>query len=784
MSNKTGIFAGIDLGNENSCIAIYKYEKTEVLAGADGSRITPSYVYIGENGEKHVGKGAKNYGHKKPERLFYDIKRHLTMRSEGSSYKKTQWSIIDEAERKFGYFDYYIDGKFYTPVMILAEIMKKLLSYVGEDVEGVVLTVPAFFSTEQKNKILKAAEMAGITVLQLICEPTAAAIAYGMEHSYTNGEVLFVFDIGDGSFDISIIKVVNKTDFEVIVHGGDSHLGGRDFDGVIIDWMLKKLEEKVGKNNLKKLVPRKKYKIMEMAKEAKEALSQAEDAVIQLSEIHSDADDVTITRTKFEDLFVKLKERIIECIENTLKCKALNQHEIKHVLFVGGSSKIPLIKNLLKEFFNEAKFSKTVNAEEIVALGATRLAAKLGKQYTRSTVNEEANIEKPSAAVEEKINAAGIDFGNSTCFAARNNDNEAITLGNNNEKGLLSYVSYDERQAKCGKVVMRRMLEHSRSTIYDIKKIIGKDIESIEIDDQWPFKIIKTDTSVSIEIESFNGQILKDPEEAMAVILKYVKETMYYDKNFKEMVFSYPFNFNEREKEALKTAAAIAGFEDVTLLPDPISAFYAYYMNGPNFNNQTLLVFDLGGSSLELCVLKVNDKKIDILQTCSSLNVGGKYFDTVLENYLKEFLKLKEKTEPYNLNIEKKQHRLKVDSTTIKEIFEYDTEYEYSFDNVVTASEEKIPITREKFENLSRDLLLEIQNTVNRTKHWKIDKVLQVGGGCRMSMIKRLLQTEFPNAQHLCHEFPEEVVAIGAAFYANNLLNATKYEMTIPQHNA
>uniref|UniRef100_A0A914QQ63 Uncharacterized protein n=1 Tax=Panagrolaimus davidi TaxID=227884 RepID=A0A914QQ63_9BILA len=302
MSKKSGIFAGIDLGTNNSCIAIYKYEKTEVLAGADGSRITPSYVYIGENGEKHVGKSAKNYGHKKPERLFYEIS---------------------------------------------SEVLKKLVAYVGEHIDGVVLTVPAFFSTEQKNKILEAAEMAGITVLQLICEPTAAAIAYGMEHSYINGEMLFVFDMGGGTFDITIIKILNSKDFEVIVLGGDSHLGGRDFDGVIIDWMLKKLEDKVGKNGLKKLMPRKKYKIMEMAKEAKEALSQAEDAVIQLSEVHSDASDVTLTRTEFEELSKGLVAKV-----------------------------------------KESKFSKTVNAEEIVALGATRLAAKLGKQSTRSDITE------------------------------------------------------------------------------------------------------------------------------------------------------------------------------------------------------------------------------------------------------------------------------------------------------------------------------------------------------------------------------------------------------------
>uniref|UniRef100_A0A914QFQ3 Heat shock protein 70 n=1 Tax=Panagrolaimus davidi TaxID=227884 RepID=A0A914QFQ3_9BILA len=390
MSKKSGIFAGIDFGNSNSCIAIYKYEKVEVLAGADGSRITPSYVYIGENGEKHVGKSAKNYGHKKPERLFYDIKRLFAAKTSDQICKKykNQWTFDIKRDTETGYCNYNIDGKIYTPEEISSEVLKKLLSYVGEDVAGVVLTVPAFFSTEQKNKILEAAEMAGITVLQLICEPTAAAIAYGMEHSYTNGEVLFVFDIGDESFDISIIKVVNNTNFEVIVLGGDSHLGGRDFDGVIIDWMLKKLEEKVGKNNLKKLTPIKKFLMTEMAKEAIVVLNNNESATLQLSEVHSDASDVTLTRTEFEELSKGLVLQIKESIVQILKCRALNQQEINHVLLIGGSSKIPIITKLLKEFFDEAKFSKSCNAEELVAMGATRLAAKLGKQSTRSDITD------------------------------------------------------------------------------------------------------------------------------------------------------------------------------------------------------------------------------------------------------------------------------------------------------------------------------------------------------------------------------------------------------------
>uniref|UniRef100_A0A914Q8V5 Heat shock protein 70 n=1 Tax=Panagrolaimus davidi TaxID=227884 RepID=A0A914Q8V5_9BILA len=659
-----------------------------------GSRITPSYVYIGENDEIYVGKSAINYGRKKPERLIYE--------------------------------------KIYTPEMILAELLKKLASYVDQKLEGVVLTVPAYFSSEQKNKILEAAEMAGIKVLQLICEPTAAAIEYGMEHSYINREMLFVFDMGGRTLDITVIKVLTSEDFEVVISDGDQQLSGRDFGGVIVEWILKELERQIGNVN-DKLNSRKKYKMAEMAKEAKEALSQAEDAIIQLSEVYSDACDVTLTRSEFEELSKGLVAKVKECIESTLKCKALNQQEINHVLFVGGASKMPMIKNLLKEFFNESKFSKTVNAEEIVARGAARMASKIGREEKRTdiklrfyegmydqreknthigsmkfknltkenfkndikfTIDEDGTVEishdkntsvqyrthlydlqKPSFQNDEKVNAVGIDFGNTTCFAAiaRNNDNEAITLGNTNERALLSYVSYDERHVKCGKGVVNRMLWHAKSTIYDIKKIIGKDIESIEIDDKWPFKIIKTDRNVSIEIESFNNLILKDPEEVMAVILKYVKEKLFEEndeRNFKEIVLSIPANFNNKEKEAILKAAELAKLKNVILLPDPISA--------------------------------------------------------------------------------------------------------YTYEDVQKDCEVSILITRKKFEDLSKSLLSATQEALDNFKLWKIDKVLQVGGGCRMPMIKRLLQNEFPNAQHLCHNFPEEAIARGAAFYANNSIPRIK----------
>jgi molecular chaperone DnaK len=213
----------------------------------------------------------------------------------------------------------------------------------------------------------------------------------------------------------------------------------------------KKLENIVGKNNLKKLVPRKKYKIMEMAKEAKEALSQAEDAVLQLSEVHSEASDVTLKRSEFEELSKGLVAKVKECIESTLKCKTLNQQEINHVLFVGGASKMPMIAKLLKEFFNEAKFSKTVNAEEIVALGATRLAAKLGNQSKRSDITDLVYKDKISLKVGiEYADKNGESmfkkvFDNNTSYNQEQVINMKTTQDNQKECEIALYEGlYDE----------------------------------------------------------------------------------------------------------------------------------------------------------------------------------------------------------------------------------------------------------------------------------------------------------------------------------------------------
>uniref|UniRef100_A0AC34FEW0 Uncharacterized protein n=1 Tax=Panagrolaimus sp. ES5 TaxID=591445 RepID=A0AC34FEW0_9BILA len=346
-SGKNRIVAGIDLGTNNSSIAIYKLEKAEVLRGADDSK-----RLLGTKANDPLCKLYKN-----------------------------QWTFDTKRDISTGYCNYKIGGKIYTPEEISAEVLKKLVTYAGEEeIDAVVLTVPAYFTSEQKEKILEAAKMADLEVLQLICEPTAAAIAYGMEHAYINNEILFVFDMGGGTFDITIIKIQNSKDFTVIALGGDSHLGGRDFDGLIVDWMLKELEKQIGKIVLS---PRKKHKMNEMAKEAKEALSQAVDAALQLSELDNNASDVTFTRKDFEKAANELLEKVKDSIITTLKCRQLKQQEINHVLFVGGASKMPMIANILKALFKEAKFSSSIKAEEIVALGATRLAAKLSGQSNR-----------------------------------------------------------------------------------------------------------------------------------------------------------------------------------------------------------------------------------------------------------------------------------------------------------------------------------------------------------------------------------------------------------------
>lgn len=348
---------GIDLGTTNSVVAVMEGGKPTVIANAEGSRTTPSIVGFSKTGEKLVGQLAKRQAILNPDKTIASIKRHM-----GEDYKVN------------------IDGKDYTPQEISAMILRKLAddasAYLGEKVTSAVITVPAYFNDAQRQATKDAGKIAGLDVLRIVNEPTAAALAYGLEKE--KAEKVLVFDLGGGTFDVSVLEIGDGV-HEVLSTSGDTHLGGDDFDQKVMDWICEefKKQEGIDLKGDKQAMQR----VKEAAEKAKCELSSVMETNISLPFITADANgpkhlDLSLTRAKFEDLSRDLLNRCKTPVENALKDAGISKSDINEVVLVGGSTRIPAVQQLVKEYTGKEP-NQSVNPDEVVAVGAAVQAGVL-----------------------------------------------------------------------------------------------------------------------------------------------------------------------------------------------------------------------------------------------------------------------------------------------------------------------------------------------------------------------------------------------------------------------
>ena len=349
---------GIDLGTTNSCVAVMEGGEPTVIPNAEGARTTPSVVAFTKDGERLVGQIAKRQAVTNPDRTVISIKREM-----GTSYK------VD------------IDGKAYTPQEISAMVLQKLKSdaeaYLGETVTQAVITVPAYFSDSQRQATKDAGRIAGLEVLRIINEPTAASLAYGLEKE--GNQKILVYDLGGGTFDVSILDIGDSV-FEVLATNGDTHLGGDDFDERLIDYIAEEFKKDQGIDLRQDKMAYQRLK--EAAEKAKIDLSGVMSTNVNLPFITSDANgpkhlDVTITRAKFDDLTRDLVERTIDPVNLALKDAGLTASQIDKVILVGGSTRIPAVQAAVKKVTGTDPF-KGINPDECVAVGAAIQAGVLG----------------------------------------------------------------------------------------------------------------------------------------------------------------------------------------------------------------------------------------------------------------------------------------------------------------------------------------------------------------------------------------------------------------------
>lgn len=369
-----GKIIGIDLGTTNSCVAVMEGNEPVVIPNSEGKRTTPSIVAFVEGGERKVGDPAKRQAITNPTKTIYSIKRFM-----GSSFSEVEKEVsrvpynVVKGDNNTPRVD--IDGRMYTPqeisAMVLQKMKKTAEDYLGQEVSEAVITVPAYFNDSQRQATKEAGEVAGLKVRRIINEPTAAALAYGIDKKGTDQKIA-VFDCGGGTHDVSILELGDGV-FEVRSTDGDTHLGGDDFDDVIINWLAEEFNSAEGMDL--KQDPMALQRLKEAAEKAKIELSSSNSTEINLPYITATASGPkhlvkTLSRSKFEQLADSLIKRTISPCESALQQAGLSVSDIDEVILVGGSTRIPAIQEAVKSFFGKEP-SKGVNPDEVVALGAS-----------------------------------------------------------------------------------------------------------------------------------------------------------------------------------------------------------------------------------------------------------------------------------------------------------------------------------------------------------------------------------------------------------------------------
>ena len=378
-----GKIIGIDLGPTNSCVSVFEGNEPVVITNSEGKRTTPSIVAFVDGGERKVGDPAKRQAITNPQRTIFSIKRFMgeTYDQVAKEISRVPYKVV-KGDNNTPRVD--IDGRLYTPqeisAMILQKMKKTAEDYLGQEVTEAVITVPAYFSDSQRQATKEAGQIAGLEVKRIVNEPTAAALAYGVDKANKDMKIA-VFDLGGGTFDISILEFGGGV-FEVLSTNGDTHLGGDDFDQVIIDWLVQEFKNEEGADLTQD--PMALQRLKEAAEKAKIELSSTTTTEINLPYIMPVGGVPkhlvkTLTRAKFEALAHNLIQACLEPCKKAMSDAGLNNADIDEVILVGGSTRIPAVQKLVEDFFGKAP-SKGVNPDEVVAVGASIQGAILNKE--------------------------------------------------------------------------------------------------------------------------------------------------------------------------------------------------------------------------------------------------------------------------------------------------------------------------------------------------------------------------------------------------------------------